>query len=157
MPYLSPMNQSTENELFTITLTPSGSTYLLRLYNLAKWIFLLIILITLMLVGDTWVQNLIYARNYPSLDWMSYLAMNIYYIFNLVIALISIVQLYFFLYFTRLCNNAIRQQQTEQFNASFKWLFRNTVCACIMLVVELIGSGMMLYSKFWMAQHMPLK
>jgi hypothetical protein len=150
IPYLSFMNQSTENDLFGITLTPYGSTYLLRLYNMAKVVFILAILITMIFLTDAWMQNKIYARNYSNLDWLTFVMLNIYPIYSIVIAVITIVQIYFYFYFTRQCKRAIQQQQTDLFNASFKWLYRNTVCACIMFVLELVAHSFFLYGKYVM-------
>jgi hypothetical protein len=51
---------------------------------------------------------------------------------------------------------AIQQQQTDLFNASFKWLFRNTVCACILFVLQLVAHSFFLYSKYVMIQQLHL-
>jgi hypothetical protein len=147
------MNQSTENDLFSISLTPFGSTYLLRLYILAKWVFILAILITVIFLAETWLQNKIYARNYGNLDLLSFLSLNIYTIYSFVVSVITIVQIYFFLYFARQCKKAIQQQQTDQFNASFKWLYRNCVCACILFIIVFIARSFFLFGQYWTFQN----
>lgn len=151
------MNRSSETDLFEISLTPSGSSYLLRLYTLAKLIFTGVIIITLIHIVDLWLQGKMYNRSYGKLDWLSFISLNIYPIYMVLVMAITLVQIYFFLHFARLCNRAIRQQQTELFNTSFRWLYRNTVTACITLLIELIAGGFFLFGKFWLTEHMPVK
>jgi len=151
------MNQSSENDLFGVTLTPSGSAYLLRLYNLARVVFIFAILIELIFLAETWLQNKLYARNYDNLDLLTYLSLNIYPIYSFVVSVITLVQIYFFLYFARQCKKAIQQQQTDQFNASFKWLYRNCVCACILFIIVFIARSFFLYGQYYTFQNYRIK
>jgi hypothetical protein len=149
------MNQSTENDLLSISLTPFGSIYLLRSYRLAKVIFILAILVTLIFLADGWIQHKINTRNYAglNLDWVSWFSVNVHLIYSVIMATITMVQIYFFFYFAQQCKAAIRQQQTDLFNASFKWLYRNTVLACILFILQLIFRGFFLAGQYWVWQN----
>jgi len=70
-------------------------------------------------------------------DWMSIIS-KIYPLIEIVSVILTLLQLYFYFNFTRIGNKSIELQQSDLFNESFKWLFRNSLMAITMLILETI-------------------
>jgi hypothetical protein len=131
------MNDLSKQDMFEVTLSQEGAAYLLRLYKLTQWVCVLAIIVSLILLTNSF--TLIYKNNryYAKADWQT----MIYPVYAVLASVITLTQFYCYFRFTLLCKKAIQLQQADLFNYSFKWLLRNTIFACCMGVLEILTSG----------------
>ena len=138
------MDNIPENNLFEITLSQEGAGWLLRLYNITRWLFIMGIVMSFLSVLSMILRHRFYmAYNIPQ-HWID---LSIRPIFEGVLLTVTIIQLYYFFTFSRTAKKAIEQQQSDLFNESFKWLLRNTILASVMFVMYLVSVGYSIYTQ----------
>lgn len=128
--------QDTTDNLFEITLQPEGARYLVKVYRLTVWILIGAVLVSLSTMGFLLVQQMAYLKSGAAPRGVF---MSVYLLCSAAITVLSIVQISFYFYFTRQCKISIETRQTELFNQSLKWLYRNSVMTFIEVVVHIIS------------------
>lgn len=141
------MDNIPENNLFEITLSREGAGWLLRLYKITRWLLILGIIVSLLLVLSLILRYRIYMRYNIPYNWITNVELNILPIFEGVLMVVTIIQLYYFFTFSRTAQKAIEQQQSDLFNESFKWLLRNTLLATVMIAMHFISVGFAVYAQ----------
>jgi hypothetical protein len=106
----SGMDNIPENNLFEITLSREGVGWLLRLYKVTRWLLILGIIVSLLLILSLILRYRIYMRYNIPYNWITNVDMNILPIFEGVIMIVTIIQLYYFFTFSRTAQKAIEQQ-----------------------------------------------
>lgn len=140
------MDNIPENNLFEISLSQEGASWLLRLYKVTRWLFVLGIILSLLFVLSLILRYRIYMRYNIPHNWITNVEMKILPIFEGVLMVVTIIQIYYFFTFSRTAKKAIEQQQSDLFNESFKWLLRNTLLASVMFVMHLISVAFSIYA-----------
>jgi hypothetical protein len=136
--YFSGMDNIPENNLFEISLSQQGASWLLRLYKVTRWLFVLGIVLSVLFFINIGLRFRINMRYTTPDNWLSVLQLNLYGLFDTVVVIITFIQIYYYFKFTRTCKMGIEELQPDLFNDSFKWLFKNTVMASVMFVLQLI-------------------
>ena len=142
--------QLPETDLFEITLSQQGAGWLLRLIRLTRWVFIISILFSILLLICSVFRYQItdHYNSDAGGDWLAFTEAKIIPIYMAVSTVLGFIQVYFFYYFSRLCKKSIESQQTDLFNESFKWLFRNSLTALILFVINLIFTGIIAYRQY---------
>jgi hypothetical protein len=146
--YFSGMDNNIPENFFELTLSQQGANWLLRLYKITRWLIIMGIVLFLLGFINIILQYNLYLQYKTPNNWLEIVQTRIYPAFEGVALIITIVQLYYYFTFTRICKEAIEQQQSELFNNAFKWLLRNTLTACVMFVMHFIGTSFVLYNQF---------
>jgi len=147
--YFSGMNQSPETDFFEIKLSSQGAAFLLRLYKATRWLFTLVIILSAFLLIGAVARYFTLQRYYNQRSLKVYQGI-ISPVYTVVVTILSLFQVYYYFHFSRTCKKGIEQQQTDLFNSSFKWLFRNTVLACFILVLQIIFFVFDIFSGFFL-------
>jgi hypothetical protein len=135
--YFSGMNQSPETNFFEIKLSSQGADYLFRLYKGNRWLFILLISLSVLLLGNSVIRYVLF-QHYNQPGWLAFVQAKIIPVYTVILAVINVVMVYYYFHFSRICKKSIEQQQTDLFNSSFKWLLRYTSIACVVLVLQII-------------------
>jgi hypothetical protein len=144
-----------ENNLFEVSLSVEGAGYINRVYRITRWLFMLGIFMSIVQLTNIGIRFRMYGSStyLQGGDWMSIIT-KIYPLIEIVIVVLTIVQLYFFLNFTRIGNKSIELQQSDLLNESFKWLLRETRLAAAMFVLQTILLIIATYSNFKILANM---
>ena len=134
----TPITPNPENNLFEVFLSSEGAGYLSRVYRITRWVFILGIIFSVIQLVNIFTRfSLMSGSSALGSDWMSIIS-KIYPLIEIVSVILTLLQLYFYFNFTRIGNKSIELQQSDLFNESFKWLFRNSLMAITMLILETI-------------------
>jgi hypothetical protein len=141
------MDNIPENNLFELTLSPQGATWLLRLHKIIRWLFMLVIALSVLLLVNVAIKYRIYMT-YKGDTWVFIFQTKIYPIVEILVLIIAFVQNYYFLSFTRISKKSIEAQQGDLFNESFKWLYKVAVIASILTIIQFIIVSIATYGDF---------
>ena len=140
------MNTPTEEEFFTVTLSEHGAGYILRVFSIIRWTFLLAIIASICFLSLHWFRYFEYYAKYEIKDSTALLIqLRIEPIAMGITAALNIVQIITYFRFVQLCKRGIATRQPDMFNKSFKWLVRNAVVSCIIVVIELAFAILNIY------------
>ncbi|AEV98355.1 hypothetical protein A4D02_22615 [Niastella koreensis] len=145
----NPITPNPENNLFEVCLSAESAVLFNRVFRLARWLFLLGIFMSIIQLANIGIRFRMYNPPRSLQDGGLILILtSIYPIFEILMVVLTVTQLYFFFNFTRVGNKGIELQQSELFNESFKWLLRETRLALILFVVETLLLVFAMYSNY---------
>jgi hypothetical protein len=132
------MDTIPENNFFEITLSQQGASWLLRIYKITRWFFILGICLSFLYLTSIALRYVFYIRYKSDNNWLSIFHTKVFPCFEAMGVIASFIQIYYYVTFTRTFKNGIEQQQSETFNDSFKWLYKNTVIAFVLVIFYII-------------------
>lgn len=139
------MNTPTGENMFEITLSQEGISYLLRICRIVQWTFLLALLLytsQLVMGSITFIQR----KEFDTKGVVERIVQfRIGPLVLIITSAMAIVEISFFFRFFQLCKKAIETKQAELFNHSFKWLFWHTILALILFIINLPFSAYYCY------------
>jgi hypothetical protein len=144
-----------QNNLFEVSLSAEGAGFINRIYRINRWLFMLGIFLSIVQLINIGIRFRMYdsSKYLQGGDWMSIIT-KIYPLIEIVIVVLTIIQLYFFFNFTRIGNKSIDLQQSDLFNESFKWLLRETRLAAAMFILQTVLLIIATYSNFKILANM---
>ena len=137
-------NDNIPENFFNITLSQQGASTLLKLQKIVRWLFILVIVASVMLLINIGMKHRLYMR-YTINNWFTLFQLKIYPVVEVVILAIGFVQNYYFLRFVNAGKKSIELQQPDQFNESFTWLLKAGVVAGILVILQMIIVCITLY------------
>lgn len=144
--YFSYMNAPTEEDFFAITLSQNGASYILRGFNLIRWTFVIAMIASVCFLFLHWFRYFEYYIKYEVKGSTAlFIQLRIEPITMGVTSLLNILQIIAYFRFVQLCKRGIATRQADMFNNSFKWLIRNAVVACIIVVINLVFAILNIY------------
>jgi hypothetical protein len=128
------MDTIPENNLFEITLSQEGASWLLRIYKITRWVFILGICLSVLHLTSVVLRYLFYIRYQADNNLLSIFHTKVFPFFEAVGVIVSFIQIYYYVTFSRTCKKGIEGQQADTFNDSFKWLYKHSVIAFILVI-----------------------
>jgi hypothetical protein len=141
------MNTPTQESMFEITLSQQGAKDLLRVYRLARWIIIVISVVTILYVSLHSLRGINYYRYKGKLDWFYFIEIRIMPFITVLFTLTSFVMNYQYFRFAAICKRGIETGDSEMFNSSIKLLIRNNKIALTICIIEIVLGLFYLYHE----------
>jgi len=142
-----------ENNLFEVSISAEGAGYINRVYRITRWLFMLGIFMSIVQLINIGLRLRMYdSANLQDGVWQ--ILSKIFPLLEIIIVVLTLVQLYFFFNFTRIGNKSIELQQSDLLNESFKWLLRETRLAAALFVIQTMMLILATYSNFKLMANM---
>lgn len=141
------MDSIPENNLFEITLSQEGASWLLRIYKITRWVFILGICLSVLYLTSIVLRYSLYMRYDTDNNWSSIFLTKVFPFFEAMGVIVSFIQIYYYVTFSRTCKKGIEGQQADTFNDSFKWLYKHSVIAILLVIFYSIMALVGIYSQ----------
>jgi len=145
--YISDMNSPATPDVFEISLSQEGASYLLRTFRLVRWVFLFASIASAAYLYLEIARYTAFKEFGSGHGWNNLLVFRVMPWVAVAITLLNITQFATYMIFTRFCYRAIEWRQPDLFNESFKWLLRNTRMALVVMLLNLFSVA------FYIVEH----
>lgn len=139
--YFSDMDNNPENNFFQINLSQQGANWLLRVCKITVWTFTIAVILCVLTLVSVGIRLWLFDQPIED-NWISIVQLVIFPILEVVVVIISFIQILHFYKFTRLCKKGIELQQADLFNESFQSLLKNSLTVIVIAVLQLVSTGL---------------
>jgi hypothetical protein len=145
---------NTEEDILNIQVNGEGTTHLLRLLETAKRYFFASIVVSVIFSFDLLIRVIIFRKSGIPEGSLQAFSMTIYFYYAIFYEIIFLLQIVYFVKFSRRSSYAIKMGDTVSFNQSFYWLNKNAVLGVVLNVLNFLMFLIFLYEDLTILKSM---
>lgn len=140
--------ENQDNDLLEVRLDKTGIDQLKKLSVTTRWLFILSMLLTLLLILQAIGRGSLMSPEKFSSNWALYLAVKLFNWYTFAYCCFFAWQVWSYWQFARQVNKGAALLDTAQFNQSFRSLYRSSVLALVHLCLTLCMAVLQVLAVF---------